>query len=88
MQHVNLILLVGEYCEGVNCSDLAELGGIGRCGMYQKLHRVMSAGFIRKVGKLYFLTDSGQMVYDTVCREFDASLKIITKAILEDSDRF
>lgn len=87
MQHISIIILVGEYPEGLRGIDGAEMIKVSRSAFYQKIQRIVSAGFIYKMNKRYYLTDSGQRVYTSVCREFDASMNEILKVLIEEARR-
>lgn len=85
MQYLEHIMFLGDYPEGLRCVDVAKLTSRSEQNVFRIYKRCIRAGFIRKVGKLYVLSDSGQQVYNTICREFDESLKIITRTVLEDA---
>lgn len=88
IQHINVMMIIGERGEcGASCIECADVLNITRGAMHNKIGRVMSAGFVTKMGLKYYLTDSGQTVYDTICKEFDVSFKKIVRALIEEANR-
>ena len=78
MPHLFPLMLVGEYPEGIGATQAGVLSGKSPHNIYQRFSRVIDAGFIRKENKLYYLTDTGQQVYNTIVRESDKAIKEIT----------
>ncbi len=80
------IQLIGENV-GVTCSDLAKISGKKRSNVYLSILRCIETGFVVKRDKRYYLTDKGQTVYNTVCKEFDIEMKEIIRVLVEEANR-
>ena len=78
------IQLIGGN-SGLTCGELAKIGGKNRSNVYLSVLRCIETGFVVKVNKRYYLTDKGQTVYDTVCKEFDSSMNEIIKVLVAEA---
>jgi DNA-binding MarR family transcriptional regulator len=78
------IQIIGENT-GLRLCDLAEITGRDRTSLYHRIKRVENAGFITKTARRYYLTDSGRAVYNTICKEFDASMKEIIAYLVREA---
>ena len=80
------IQLIGEN-SGITCAELAKISGKKRSNVYLSVLRCIETGFIIKRDKRYYLTDKGQTVYNTVCKEFDVFMKEIIRILVEEARR-
>lgn len=77
LSHLQPILLVGEN-SGLSCTELCKLCDSSRSALYQRLDLCIFRNFIRKDNLKYYLTDTGQQVYNTIVKESDKAIKEIT----------
>lgn len=84
MAYLFSIQFIGENT-GSTVQACAEVCGKTRGTIYTRFKRVIVAGYMYKQDKRYYLTDSGLKVYNTICREFDASMEEIVKVLTEEA---
>lgn len=85
--HLRMLMLLGQYPDGITCIDASRIEKINRASTYEKLKRVISAGVVYKENKRYYLTDSGRAAYDAICKQFDATLEEIIKELVKEAAR-
>lgn len=79
------IMLLGEYPEGLRCNEAAKISGKQQTDIFMRFSRAISAGYIRKQNKRYYLTDSGLLTYNAICKEFDSALNDILRVLIEEA---
>jgi DNA-binding IclR family transcriptional regulator len=86
-QYLQFILLVGNHPEGLRCVDASKIAGMSLHNAYQQLYRSIRAGYIYKSNKRYYLTTSGRLAYDAVCKQFDVTMNEIIKELVREAAR-
>lgn len=86
MPYIFSIMLVGDNT-GCRLVEACNITGKTKDNIYNCFNRAQRVGYLVKRDKRYYLTDKGQTVYNTVCREFDTSMKEIIKVLVEEARR-
>lgn len=76
MRELFYVLLIGDH-SGWTLSQLARAAKLDRSNLRVVLLRVTTAGWIVRNGNGYYLTERGQIAYDLLCKEFEATWKLL-----------
>lgn len=77
LQHLFAIMLVGDN-QGIRLAQAVTITRRTKDIIYKRLLKGIERGHIRKENKLYYLTEQGQQVYNTIVKESDKAIKEIT----------
>lgn len=81
--HLFSIMLLGDNGGSIRIIEAAKQTGQSRNGIHNRFVRVVKAGFIENRNRKYYLTDSGQVIYNRICVEFDKVMADLVKALKE-----
>lgn len=80
-------MLVGDNPTAPTLTHLANLGGLKVDNTYNRLMRAIRAGYVYKDNKRYYLTSSGRLAYEAMCREYDATMNEILRELLKEAQK-